>query len=104
VIAKDERLEVEAHNLLERALTLVSTKAESQYFIEIRIGDFVNYAIRNTDNDPSTGFVIISACSYPMRNMVDDCQSLTFYFFRKDPRSIILARALNMWFERVVTP
>lgn len=68
------------------------------------MGEFVNYAIRNADKDPSTGFVIVSACSYPLNNMVEDCQNLTFYFFRKGPRSVILARALNMWLDRMVVP
>lgn len=101
---KDDRLQAEARSLLERTLILVPAKADSEYFMEIRIGDFVNYAIRNTERKPSTGFVIVSMCSYPMNNMIEDCQSLTFYFFATDSRSAILSKSLSMWLERVVTP
>jgi hypothetical protein len=80
-------------------LTLVKSKDEANYLIQIRMGQDTNYAIRNPKRQPSRGYVMISICKLPIQKVSEDCENLQYDYFRAYEAKDIFSRVMHMWVE-----
>jgi len=100
--AHTEKLREQANTLLRKVLTLVSDEKQSEYTMSIRMEESTNFAIRNAERKPSVGHVSFAICSYPMGEIEDSCQNLTFEFFQPHPRSAVFEKTLILWIGRML--
>jgi hypothetical protein len=96
-----KKLREQAISQLGRIITFVEERT-AEYKLMIRMERHQNFAIRSSKRAPSVGFVALSLCRYPIGNVMDDCQNLTFYFFRNYSNEAVFEQVLKMLAERVI--
>ena len=82
---------------------LVAKKEDANYLVQIRMEEYVNYAIRNPRREPAQGFVMSSICKYPIGEIDTDCGNTEYDFFYKGKRAEIFKRFFEMWVQ-TLTP
>jgi hypothetical protein len=87
---------------LAQKLKLVPKKEDSDYIVQIRMEQYVNYAIRNPHNKPSRGLVMASICKYPIREIGSDCQNIEYDYFYNASRTELFDRFFAMWIENLI--
>jgi hypothetical protein len=100
--AQDEELRNTAVDLLRRKLTVVQDKASANYLVQIRMEEFVNYAVRSARREPARGFVMSSICKFPIRDVATDCENLTYYYFHNHEQLALFRRLFSMWLGTVI--
>jgi hypothetical protein len=80
--ADNSELQKTAINELSSRVQLVKSKDEANYLMQIRMGLDFDYAIQNPQREPSHGYVMISICKFPIRNMSEDCENLQYNYFQ----------------------
>lgn len=81
-------------------LHLVNSKEQANYLVQIRMEQFVNYAVRNPQGKPSLGYVMISLCRFPLNE--SNCENLQYNYFKLYAPSDIFSRVLGLWLRATV--
>ncbi|WP_157100178.1 hypothetical protein [Rhodoplanes sp. Z2-YC6860] len=99
--ADNSELRKIARDGLSSRLHLVSTKDEANLLVQIRMGQRTNFAIRNPKNAPSQGYVMVSLCRYPIKDVSSDCENLQYDYFHDYRASEIFSTVFQKWLATI---
>ena len=91
-----------ATNLLRDKLQIVSNKESANYLVQIIMQQQRDYAIRNPKRESAHGFILISICKYPIKEVANDCENLTYFYFDDYKKIDLFTKVFNMWVDTVV--
>jgi len=83
-------------------MQLVKNKDEANYLVQIRMEQYPNYAIRNPQQEFSRGFVMISICNFPIKNIGENCENLQYDYFRDYNAKEIFSSVFRAWFKQAI--
>jgi hypothetical protein len=69
---------------LRDKVRIADTKEHANYWLQILFQDH-KYPIRNPNLEFAHGSVVFSVCRYPIKEMSDDCETLTYFYFFDAP-------------------
>jgi hypothetical protein len=98
----DAEIRDETRKLLASNLSFVDNPAEAQYELHVRLEEYTDYATRNSNRRPATGFVMFAICILPFKETSESCQNLTFYYFEGQPRLTMFRRAAEAWLALII--
>jgi hypothetical protein len=101
--AENSELQQIALEGLRTKLQIVRSKDEANYLVQIRMYQCPNYAIRNPQRESSHGFVMISICKFPVRNMSEDCENLQYDYFRYYKAKEVFSTVFRMWLKQTIS-
>src|ERR1051325_9268786 len=82
--SENAELQKIALDALGARFRLVAKEDDANYSLQIRMEEYVDYALRNPRREPAQGFVMASICRYPITEMDSDCGNYQYFFFTKE--------------------
>src|SRR5262245_57064783 len=71
--ALNRTLTDQADSFLRSKFVMVGLNEHPDYIIQIRMEEGKNHATRSASGRPAVGFVMVSLCGYPIKNIGSDC-------------------------------
>lgn len=97
---ENAKLQQIATNGIASQLHLINSKEQANYLVQIRMGQYVNYALRNPQGKPSLGYVMISLCRFPLNE--SNCENLQYDYFKPYAPLDIFSWVLGLWLRTTV--
>ena len=84
---------------LQTKLSIVTDKADANYLMQIIVQNFKNYAIGNTRGQPANGYILVSLCKFPIKDIPHDCENMTYFYFDEHWTLDLFREVFSLWTE-----
>ncbi len=85
---------------LRDKVQIADSKEHANYWLQILFQDH-EYPVRNPNHEFARGSVVFAICKYPVKEMVDDCETLTYFYFSYFARRDLFQRVFTLWMDSI---
>jgi hypothetical protein len=100
--AENEKFHAAAVGALSARLQVVDDKKDANYLIQMIMQRQMDYAIRNPQQKPAVGYMLVSICKLPIVIIATECMNSEYFYFEVSSNSEVFAKVFNMWLEATV--
>ena len=86
---------------LRDKVLIADSKEHANYWLQILFQEH-QYPIRNPNREFAHGSVVFAICRYPIKEMLDDCENLTYFYFFDSARSDLFKQVFSLWMATVL--